>query len=561
MESKHKQETQKALPPCVVEYVEQVTKQMRYRRRARAEVGAELRAHFEDALKDCTDAEQRETKARELIEQFGDAKLLAVLCRWAKKRCRPLWQKACIRTAQAAALILLYGVLCSARLFVGRPSVTVDYVAWLSDHVRQGRDESLNAKPDIERAARMAAELSSLNDVLPKNGFDWPRAMNESERQAVAKLIDESAEAFDALGEALRKSDYWTDYRSSEPNGPQDSADNSTGLPQVNSGLVYPMAVNEAVNPSLANYRKLAQKLRLRALQRAWQGNLEGAFDDCLALYRIGWRLEGQGLLVEQLVGIALEALANATIETIMANAEVSADLLQRAQRELQKGFASQQKLLDVTAEKIFLYDYIQQTFTDDGGGRGRPLKAAMPLVVGDWRTGVRGLVTFSYPGRRETKRKVDAFYDELERSLEQMPWEMGPEDRLERLGRAAEGSFMLEILCASHLRLGNLTWRLQTGRRADLTILAAQRFHRDRGVYPDMLGTLVTEGYLDQVPIDPYSGRPFAYRRTNDGFLLYSWGENRQDDGGQMGTGYKGQPRMFADNGDWVFWPQSRSE
>jgi hypothetical protein len=35
-------------------------------------------------------------------------------------------------------------------------------------------------------------------------------------------------------------------------------------------------------------------------------------------------------------------------------------------------------------------------------------------------------------------------------------------------------------------------------------------------------------------VPIDPYSDRPLVYRRTDDGYLLYSVGSNRVDDGGQ---------------------------
>ena len=39
---------------------------------------------------------------------------------------------------------------------------------------------------------------------------------------------------------------------------------------------------------------------------------------------------------------------------------------------------------------------------------------------------------------------------------------------------------------------------------------------------------------YLAAVPIDPYSGRPLVYRRTGDGYLLYSVGLDGVDDGGQ---------------------------
>ncbi|HOV77407.1 MAG TPA: hypothetical protein PLS24_05220, partial [Sedimentisphaerales bacterium] len=89
------------LPPCAIEYLARVTKKIRYRRRVRQDVQAELTAHFEDELRDAADAAEREQRAKRLIEEFGDAGLLAILCRRAKKRCRPLWRKALIRTTQA----------------------------------------------------------------------------------------------------------------------------------------------------------------------------------------------------------------------------------------------------------------------------------------------------------------------------------------------------------------------------------------------------------------------------------------------------------------------------
>ena len=50
-------------------------------------------------------------------------------------------------------------------------------------------------------------------------------------------------------------------------------------------------------------------------------------------------------------------------------------------------------------------------------------------------------------------------------------------------------------------------------------------------------------------------------YKKTEEGFILYSVGEDLKDEGGRMGVGEKGQPRMWANNGDWVFWPVPRTE
>ena len=83
-------ESRMKLPGCAEEYIKLIIKKMRYRRKVRQDVREELTAHFEDELKDCATDEDKEQKARQLIAGFGDVKLLAVLLRRAKKRCRPL---------------------------------------------------------------------------------------------------------------------------------------------------------------------------------------------------------------------------------------------------------------------------------------------------------------------------------------------------------------------------------------------------------------------------------------------------------------------------------------
>jgi len=97
----------KSLPACAVEYVRQLLKKMRYRRKVRDDVEAELKAHFEYELKDCKSGEEKEQKARQLVTDFGDLKLLAILLRRAKKRCRPLWRTIVARTFQAIGVLIV----------------------------------------------------------------------------------------------------------------------------------------------------------------------------------------------------------------------------------------------------------------------------------------------------------------------------------------------------------------------------------------------------------------------------------------------------------------------
>ena len=88
------------------------------------------------------------------------------------------------------------------------------------------------------------------------------------------------------------------------------------------------------------------------------------------------------------------------------------------------------------------------------------------------------------------------------------------------------------------------------------MTIIAVLRYAQDKGDYPDNLGELITAGYLKEIPLDMFSDKPLVYRKTDDGFTLYSVGPNFIDDSGESGKDKKGKVRLWAENGDAVFWP-----
>ena len=92
------------------------------------------------------------------------------------------------------------------------------------------------------------------------------------------------------------------------------------------------------------------------------------------------------------------------------------------------------------------------------------------------------------------------------------------------------------------------------------LAILAVLQYEKEQGELPQSLDVLVEKGLLNEVPIDPFSDKPLVYRKTDDGFTLYSVGLNFIDDGG-MPDDYKGknkspQAKKWTEKGDTVFWP-----
>ena len=81
------------------------------------------------------------------------------------------------------------------------------------------------------------------------------------------------------------------------------------------------------------------------------------------------------------------------------------------------------------------------------------------------------------------------------------------------------------------------ISWpEVDRGQRAVMALLrielAIERYERAYGRLPLRLRDL-TPQYLDELPCDPFSGRPFVYKPSGDQFVLYSVGRDGRDDGG----------------------------
>ena len=146
------------LPAGSAEFIKLVIKKMRYRENVRSEVLAELISHFEDGLKDCKTDREKEQAAQRLITEFGDVKLLAVLLRRAKKRCRPLWRTVVARTFQTVGVLILCFIIYAVWFSTGRPTISVDYLALINQmNQPEVRDED-NAWPHYENAMALYVE-------------------------------------------------------------------------------------------------------------------------------------------------------------------------------------------------------------------------------------------------------------------------------------------------------------------------------------------------------------------------------------------------------------------
>ncbi len=590
----------KNLPACAVEFIRQVLSKMGYRRKVRQDVQAELTAHFEDEFKDCKTNEEKEQKAQQLITDFGDLKLLAILLRRAKKRCRPLWRTVVARTFQAVGVLILCFIFYVVWFLSGKPVITTNYVAEFNKIVRPAADESLNAAPLYLKAVDLIEELSDdfllffaqnqkaivdkeftrfadlagkIDRVLSnreRRNFQEERKdvqdevygvlsrflgkryneLTVEQRNIAKRWIQEHNDALELVIEGSRRPYYWQTYKSNDDN---------------------PGEMISVIVPKLSGLRKLARALIWRSQLCAEQGRFKDAFDHAKSCYRFGQQIRGDKTLIEQLVGIAIEALAVQTIRDIAGRYEIDSTILADIQRDFEQIIANENFTISLKAEKLKMYDEIQRCFTSDRIGKGH-LYLPRFRKISDMSSNYEGAgvdpfildlvysvpFLFGHPNKEETLKSVNKLHDYYKQlSLKTAAQIHADSDAIDdKLNKLSRENILIGVLTPAVKRIIEIGNRVPTEVGAALAMIAIFRYNGDTGRYPQNLNQLVTAGYLTQFPIDSFSDKPLSYKKTEDNFILYSVGPDFKDDGGVSGKDSKSQARPWRDNGDTVFWP-----
>ena len=528
------------LPSSAVEFIDRVVKNVRYRKTVRQGVRDELVDHFFMALSECDCAKEKEAAVQDLIEEFGDIKMLAGLIRRGKKRCRPLWKKVLIRSFQVFCIFVLFVLVRAMYFEIGSPNVSVDYSQWLNELVRQGRDEELNAKPYYDKAMELSLECPESLEAAS----DYKGTIDDVDSDELKKYLEEMKPAFEALRQGVAKPYYWPDYSIKK---------------EIASAGEFQAGITESQIKSLGKIKQLAQSLSY--YQIPWDvqnGNVKAALEDCNVLRRFGGHYVGRGLLIEQLVGVAVEAMAIYSIETILYENEVDTNILKWLQKEIEDDIAERSFVFNRKSEKALWLDWIQRGFTDDGNGNGRVLREGLPLVVTDGMSGLSGFFFGTYPDRREVTESIESFFESMEKKSGIVPWQMQRDEggKVE-LADFSSTSFLLNQSFQSFYRVNQMGWRIVCERNALVAIFGILRYKQEKGGLPASLGELVVAGYLRELPFDPFSGDSLVYRREGEGFVLYSFGSDLKDDGGVLGKNKAGKPNKWhGTDGDAVFWP-----
>ncbi|MFA6133815.1 MAG: hypothetical protein WC869_07365 [Phycisphaerae bacterium] len=545
-----KQNPYAGLPEVAAEYIRRVIRKMGYSRSARLEVRRELVDHFDDALRSCRDDGERAARAVELIAEFGEPRLLAVLIRRGKKRCRPAWKTAIVRSFQAVGVLLLCMILYVAWFFTGRPTITTDYVAQLNELAHPKVPDSENAWPHYQRAIELFVKPSKADD-------EFLRDLLSGRLRRFADLTQEQQANLRHLVTANEGA--WKEF--------------VAGSARPCCWRLYEAKDNSILAVSVPNLSSLGTLSRIgivRALLEGQSRQWNEAVSDCMAVAR-SRNMSHSPVLIEYIVFLAMQRQASWGLAELADLPNVDTAALARAQREFEQVLADGIPVADLEGEHLMWLDMVQRSFTSDGAGGGhvmpKELRRLIPTMVysnGNKQGKTDSLAFLGaallHAPREQTLYVVEHYYDLMKDTFASPARQIPAKAAI--LKKYCEDlspwRFALpRALLPEFSRLASMRFEAINECEATIAILALRRYRLEKGHYPDSLEQLKAEGYLSKLPFDYFAEGPLKYCKVGDDFLLYGVGWNMKDDGGVHDE--KEEPWRGRNEGDAVYWPLAK--
>lgn len=372
---------------------------------------------------------------------------------------------------------------------------------------------------DEENAALLylqALPRLQARDRLSEAYWDLGTAKDSAERQSALQelgvLVDMNRDALDIAERAAKRpaSRFPADYKRWDPIRFDPPLSDTSGL------------------------RRLAYLFCAQAALASADGDVEEAVQSCLTGMKIACHVMREPNLIFQLTSYAMQGLLLADLRRVLQEHQVPYGTCAAAFEELGKvdlGTHLQQTLRAGRAEGLATFDYFERRATDELASQYHPGTIPSPSRL----TVMLYLSPLAEPVRRSERLQYLHFTDRF-LALSQRPYREGhgPVSRLEDEMDPPPWPYLILPLAGVHTGVIVSRDRHQAGINAVRVALALEAYHGKYDAYPETFQALRDyPGW--ELPEDPFSGKDFAYRRQGEGFVLYTWGQDLDDDGGRQ--------------------------
>lgn len=285
--------------------------------------------------------------------------------------------------------------------------------------------------------------------------------------------------------------------------------------------------------PHLSTMRSLARLLVIHGKRLEYEKKYREAFDAYLVISRMGYHVSKDPVLISGLVGVACDAIAAKAIEGSILRNRLDAETLAYLRERLDVvGRVAGAYRVSISGERVFGLSLVDDLFKrpkefyamlGTGQGHAPEVMHVLPAGLG----GPLGLRAIMKSDIRRYWNWMDK-WNELPDHVALRPENRIDDKVLEEIPAWSVAQMLLPAL--SRARISFVRSRAV---KAILTAEVALEIYRVQNrSYPKSLDQL--KGILDEVPIDPFSGEALKYKPTEDGYVVYSVGENLVDDGGE---------------------------
>jgi hypothetical protein len=312
----------------------------------------------------------------------------------------------------------------------------------------------------------------------------------------------------------------------------------------ADSGPLYPLDMSQGWAmelPHLAPLRTFARLLAADALSSAHAGDRAGAEADIRAGLQLAARLQGEPLLVSQLVGVAIDNLMMEGISGAYPEGSIPPALATEVALYFAANGISESIAQSMQTEAGISLDFFAQLMESGWGGDAEFMQifdsgitgpGALPL--GYW-TGYLYTTPLARPWQDLDMQAYAQIMNEFTPTLALPYYEA--QEAIEQLQREVDDLPATRVI--THAMLPGLL-SIQTAiaqaeaqRQVFLLGVAVESYANEHGAYPTNLNDV--QGLANGVStIDPFTGAPYHYSSSGNGFELYSVGRDLTDDGGR---------------------------
>ena len=287
--------------------------------------------------------------------------------------------------------------------------------------------------------------------------------------------------------------------------------------------------------PHVQDTREVAHMLQIDATWHVHQANFEQAAVDLHAARNAARTLRHEPFLISHLVRLAILHASASTVERMLAQGQPPPKVLEDLQRLFGEEDAAACWFEGIEGERAGMHQLLQFLEASEVDARLLRGLTGPPGKPMRWYEHV----TDHFAGFT-----VKASHAWL---LENMTAQLAARERpaKERRARVNELIDQADKAPVIARALMSSQWkrsfegflRGEAKLRAMGAGLAAERFRRDKGRWPESLAELVP-AWLEAVPIDPFDGEPLRFRAAVDGVVVYSVGPDGTLDGTSRDAG-----------------------